>query len=179
VSLRPLGRRRLASGVFLHLDRQHLVAEDGSGVRRDVVRHPGGVAILALDGDVVWLVSQRRAPFGRNILEVPAGRLDPIDLNPARAAARELREELGATAGDLLPLGTMLPSPGYSDEVIHLFAAVGVTLAEREPDGFEEEESTLVALQWADLVHSIENGSITDGKTLLAVLLWERRKGER
>ncbi len=175
MSLRILGRRRLASGAIVHLDRQHLVDADGSGVRRDIVRHPGGVAVLPIDGEHLWLMSQRRAPFAIEMLEVPAGRLDATDRNPAAAAARELAEELGAEAAELIALGRMAPSPGYTDEIIHLFAATGLTHGTRAPDGLEERRASTVSLHLSEVMHRIEQGSIIDAKTQLAVLLWLRR----
>jgi ADP-ribose pyrophosphatase len=171
-----LGSRRLADSVIISFERQHLIEGDGSGSVRDVVRHPGGVAVLAIDGDRVWLVSQRRAPFGTEMLEVPAGRLDPTDADPAAAALRELEEELGAVPERMIPLGRMRPSPGYTDEVIHLFAAIGLRFGDRTPDGVDEREAVTVERRLDDLLHSIEEGELTDAKTQLSLLLWARRK---
>ncbi|HKX74958.1 MAG TPA: NUDIX hydrolase [Acidimicrobiia bacterium] len=179
MSLRLLGRRRLASGVFLHLDRQHLLDDDGGGARRDVVIHPGGVAVLPIEGDRLWLVSQRRAPFGEEMLEIPAGRLEARDSDPGAAAARELEEELGARAQEVVRLGLMAPSPGYTDEIIHLYAATGLTFGARLPDGLEERDATVLSLPLPEVMHRIEEGLIIDGKTQLALLLWLRRTEEK
>jgi ADP-ribose pyrophosphatase len=173
---RLLGWRRLARGVFLRFHRQHLIGGDGTPVTRDVVRHPGGVGILAIEGDRVWLVTQRRAPFGSEVMEIPAGRLDPGDRTPEEAARRELLEELGATASEWTALGEMLPSPGYSDEVIHLFAAQGLSFGDRRPDGSEERQAVLVPLPAAEALLRIGTGDLTDAKTQLALLLWDRKR---
>jgi ADP-ribose pyrophosphatase len=110
------------------------------------------------------------------VTEIPAGRLDPTDEGPEEAAKRELEEELGATASSWTRLGRMLASPGYSDEVIHLFAAEGLTFGERRPDGSEEREASLVLLPVDEVLLRIGTGDITDAKTQLALLLWDRQR---
>jgi ADP-ribose pyrophosphatase len=175
VSFRLLGSRRLASGELLTFDREHLLAADGQVVRRDVIRHPGGVAIVAAEGEKVWLVSQRRAPFARHLLEIPAGKLDPTDRDPEAAARRELSEELGVVADEFGPLGTVYPSPGYSNEILHLFYATGLTHGERRPQGAEELAASVIEMPLVEALRSIEEGSICDAKTQVALLLWARR----
>jgi len=176
VTFRVLGHRRLATGVFLRFDREHLIGPDNQPLRRDVVRHPGGVAVLPVEDDAAWFISQRRAPFGTTVLEVPAGRLDPSDREPETAAIRELAEELGAEADELIPLTATYPSPGYTDEVLHLFAARGLRFSERRLQGAEERESTLISLPIDEAVSRIERGLIRDAKTQVAVLMWARRR---
>jgi ADP-ribose pyrophosphatase len=132
-----------------------------------------------MEGDRLWLVSQRRAPFGEEFLEIPAGRLEARDSDPGAAAARELEEELGAKARALLRLGAMAPSPGYTDEIIHLYAATGLTFGDRVPDGLEERDATVFSLPLTEVWHRIEEGLIPDGKTQLALLLWLRRTEEK
>jgi len=176
VSFRLLGSARLGHGVFLELERLHLLAADGRAVRRDVVRHPGGVAVLVVDGADTWLVRQYRAPFRTSILEIPAGRFDRPGEDPAAAAARELGEELGLSARRLVPLGSMLVSPGYTDEVIHLFAADGVSAGERRPDGVEEELAEIVTLPLAEAYRMADRGELRDAKTIVALGAWSRRR---
>ena len=137
VTFRLLGHRRLATGVFLHLDRRYLLDRSGRAVARDVVRHPGGVAVLPVEGDRVWLISQWRTAVDAQVLEVPAGKLDASDRHLPTAAARELAEEVGASAQEMIFLTSMFPSPGYTDEVIHIYAARGLSFSERTPDGAE------------------------------------------
>jgi len=174
-----LGHRRLASGVFLHLDRRYLLDRSGRAVARDVVRHPGGVAVLPVDGDRVWLISQWRTSVEAEVLEVPAGKLDPSDLHLPTAAARELAEEIGATAEEMIFLTAMFPSPGYTDEVIHIFAARGLTFGDRTPDGAEEREAKVVSRPLSDAVRSIDTGEIRDSKTQIALLLWAARRSDQ
>jgi ADP-ribose pyrophosphatase len=174
LSFRLLGHRRLGQGVFLILERQHLMGPEGEPVMRDVVRHPGGVAVLPVDGDQVWLVSQRRAPFGREVVEIPAGKLERPDA--LAEAVRELDEEVGATAAEIIPLTRMYPSPGYTDEVIHIYAAAGLSFTARRPDGVEESHARVFSCRLDDALHRIETGEITDAKTQIALLMWDRRR---
>lgn len=179
MSFRLLGHRRLATGVFLHLDRRYLLDRSGRAVARDVIRHPGGVAVLPIDGDRVWLISQWRTAVDEQVLEVPAGKLDPTDRHLPTAAARELAEEVGATADEMIFLTSMFPSPGYTDEVIHIYAARGLSFSERAPDGAEEHEADVVSLPLSEALRSIETGEIRDSKTQIALLMWAARGSDR
>lgn len=178
MSLPVLGHRRLATGVFLSYDRRYLIDEDRA-VARDVVRHPGGIAILPIENDEVWLVAQFRTAAGRQVLEVPAGRLDPLDTEPLQAARRELAEEIGASAANWRHLTSMLPSPGYTDETIHVYAASGLAFTERQPDGAEERSLEIVRCSLAEAFDSIDRGEIVDAKTQIALLLWARRRSQQ
>jgi 8-oxo-dGTP pyrophosphatase MutT (NUDIX family) len=148
---------------------------NGERAHRDVVRHPGGVGILALDGTDALLVRQYRVAVGMPILEIPAGKLDGVDEPIEVAAIRELEEEIGYTPTELVPLGPMWPSPGYTDEVIHLFAGRALRATPRRPDGVEEHHSEIVRIDFVELVAMVERGEIPDAKTQLAVLAWARR----
>ena len=178
MNLSVLGHRRLATGVFLAYDRRYLIDEDRS-VARDVVRHPGGIAILPVEKETVWLVSQYRTAAGRRLLEIPAGKLDPSEKDLEAAARRELAEEIGASAADLKHLTNMLPSPGYTDETIHIYAATGLRFGERQPDGAEERGMEVVTLSLDEALDSIEGGEIADAKTQIAILLWARRRSHQ
>ena len=169
------GAHTLGQGVFVRLERVILRGPDGSTHPRDVLRHPGGVAVLPVDKGRVWLVRQYRVAVRRDILEIPAGKRDIADEPPIDTARRELREELGMTAAEWVSLGTLEPSPGYTDEVIHLFAASGIVAASRRPDGIEEIEAAVVTMTLEDAMEAIDAGEITDAKTQIALLRWSRR----
>jgi ADP-ribose pyrophosphatase len=169
------GASTLGEGVFVRLERVTLRAPDGSTHPRDVLRHPGGVAVLPVDDGQVWLVRQYRVAIRRDILEIPAGKREVGDEPPIETARRELREELGMTASEWVSLGSMLPSPGYTDEVIHLFAASGIVAEARLPDGVEEVEAAVVTMTLEDAMAAIDAGEITDAKTQIALLRWSRR----
>jgi ADP-ribose pyrophosphatase len=176
VTLRRLGHRRLAKGVFLRLDRAYVLDTHGEAKARDIVRHPGGVGILPVDGDRVFLVRQYRAALGADFVEIPAGKLDPGDQDPLTAAQRELKEELGATAETWKLLAAMHPSPGYTNEILHLYAAIGLNPGDRRPDGLEEDHLTIVGYDLEEALDSIEKGEITDAKTQIALLTWARKR---
>lgn len=171
------GVETLGQGVIVRLDRVDLTTPDGSIHRRDVVRHPGGVAVLAVEEDRTWLVRQYRVAVDRRILEIPAGKRDVPGEDPRIGAERELAEELGLHAREWESLGTMEPSPGYTDEVIHLYAATGIVASARRPDGAEEHEAEIVEMSVEEALQQVDDGRITDAKTQIALLRWARRHG--
>lgn len=175
MSLRRQGFDRLASGVFLHLDRFWLEGPDGERHARDVIQHPGGVAVLPIDGEDVLLIRQYRVAVDRWVLEIPAGKLDQTEEAPEAAAFRELVEELGARPRRLVALGSTLPSPGYTSEEIHLFVADGILDGERSPHGLEEESAELVRIPLREALQLVDDGEIVDAKTQIALSLWARR----
>jgi ADP-ribose pyrophosphatase len=145
---------------------------DGHLIRRDVVIHPGAVAILPLvDADHVCLLRNQRVTVGETLWEIPAGTLEPgepVD----RAAVRELAEETGYQAARWRKLLEFYPSPGVLSERTHLFVAEGLTAGTMHPEADEQLEPQVVpwsqAMQWA------LDGTICDAKTLIAVLYWDR-----
>ncbi len=165
----------LGTGVFIRLERLSLRAPDGTLHPRDVLRHPGGVAVLPVEDGRVWMLRQYRVAFDRHILEIPAGKRDVLGEPPIETARRELAEELGMVATDWTSLGTMAPSPGYTDEIIHLFAASGIVAGTRKPDGAEEMEAEIVEMSIDEALTGIDDDTITDAKTQIALLRWSRR----
>ena len=166
----------LGHGVFLELERVTVRAPGGEEMVRDVLRHPGGVAILAVDDAEVWMIRQHRVALGMEIDEIPAGKMDRAHENPETAARRELAEELGATARHFEHLATMAPSPGYTDELIEIYLAEGLEFGERTPDGAEEREATVFSVPIDEALDSIHRGQIIDAKTQVALLAWQRRQ---
>ena len=152
--------------VSVHVDQ--VLLPNGHQSFREVVDHNGGVAILALDDDNnVLTVTQYRYVFGREMLEIPAGKLEEREA-PASAALRELREETGATPDEFLPLGTILPSPGCYGEILHLYLARGLHFGAAQPD--EDELLRVERIPFNEMVRRILTGQIMDGKTIAAVL---------
>lgn len=182
VNARPRGSRpeeQLASeplykGKIITLDRDTVRFPDGSVNNQfDIARHPGASAIVpfmsdpAGDDPQILLLRQYRYAAGGYIYEIPAGRLDEGE-TPAQCAARELKEETGCTAEEIEPLTTMFTTPGFTDEVIHLFMATGLTHGQhnREADEFVD----VVIMRLAEALELIQSGVIVDGKTALGVL---------
>lgn len=172
MSFRLLGVRTVGRGKILDYQRLHLLTGDGAGVIRDVIRHRGGVGILAVRGEEVTLIRQYRAAMGEEVLEIPAGKLERDETSPAEAARRELWEETGLRAERMTDLGEILPSPGYTDERIRLFAAEGLSAGRRNPDGAEEQVAQVVQVGLGDALEMIESGAIRDAKTVVALLRW-------
>ena len=153
--------------VNLRLDEARL--PDGTTALREVVEHPGGVCVAALTDDQELLfVRQFRYPYGDVVLELPAGKRDRNGEDPLVAGKRELLEETGATAAVYHSLGQVYPTPGYCDEVIHLFLAQGLTFGEACPDADEFLEVERIPLKQA--VDMVLNNQIPDAKTQIAVL---------
>ena len=142
--------------------------EDGSRSAREIVHHHGGAAILPLDGEEqVYLVRQYRYAFGRELLEIPAGKLERGE-DPRAAAIRELREECGLIAEQVTDLGCIYPSVGYDDEVIHLFLATGLSQQQAAPD--QGEFLTPERIPLKTLVEMALSGELHDAKTVTAIL---------
>lgn len=162
--------------MFLSLQQIHLLGPDGTTSVRDVVRHPGGVGVLPIDGEQVHFIRQYRVAIAQSLLEIPAGKLDRPGEDPQVAGARELEEELGMRASTFSYLGALFPSPGYTDEMIHLFAAEGIVPADRIPEGAEEREAEIVTMRVVDALRLLDRGEILDAKTQVALAAWARRK---
>ncbi len=152
--------------INLRVDQARL--PDGSVAGREVVEHPGGVGVLALnDAGEVLLVRQFRYPYGELLIEIPAGKRDPGE-DPLTTGKRELEEETGVTADRFIPLGRVYPTPGYCDEVIHLFMATGLHITAAHPD--EDEFLDVLRMPLASLVEAVMRGEIPDAKTQIAAL---------
>lgn len=145
---------------------------DGRPFRREVIEHPGAVAVVALtaDGEVI-LVRQFRAAVDEELWEIPAGLLDHDGESLVEAAARELHEEVGLAADRWSHLHTFLNSPGCSNERVHIYLAEGLTDIGRNADGPEEEHMTISWVTLGDAVAMVQRGEITDAKTAIGLLL--------
>ena len=175
VSARLIDRSVPFSGRLLRLEldqAQEPVGPHGYGpvVRREVVRHPGAVAIVAVTPErELVMVRQYRYAAGRFLLEIPAGTLEPGE-KPEDTARRELREETGYTAESLRSLGSFFSAPGFSDEVIYLFLADGLTPGEQDTDFGEEID--LVEISIEEGRRRLVAGAFEDAKTLVGLLLF-------
>ena len=165
--------QRIYTGRVINLDVDQVRFPDGSTGQLEMIRHPGASAVVPFLSDPsgedpqVLLIRQYRYAAEQYLYEVPAGRLDPGE-DPAACARRELREETGCDAERVEFLTTIYTTPGFTDEKIHLFMAVGLTqgAAVREADEFIETET----LPLSRALELIERGEIKDAKTGLALL---------
>ena len=156
------------AGILMNIHVDTVELPNGDTSVREVADHVDGVAVLPLDErNNVLTVTQYRYVFGRTLLEIPAGKLDPGE-DPATGALRELREETGAVPESFLPLGRIVPAPGCYGETLHLFLARGLKMEEQhlDPDEFLNVER----IPFDEMVHRCMNGEIDDAKTVVAVL---------
>lgn len=165
---KTIAKETVYNGRLLRLDRDTVILADGKERTREVIVHPGAACVACLNADnEVAVVRQYRYAAGRVLLELPAGKLNEGE-SPREAAERELYEETGLKPVDLLSLGSILPTPGYSTEVIYLFAARAAVKNEARPDEGEIIENNVMPLD--TLVQMVYDGDITDSKTAVLVL---------
>lgn len=161
-------RKEIFKGRVVDLGIEQVTTPDGRSFSLEVVRHPGGAAICAVDDQRrVCMVRQLRHAAGGTIVELPAGKLEPGE-PPMLTASRELAEEAGLEASNWHDLGTMLSTPGFCDEVIYLYLATGLT---QVPTAHEEEE--VIEIFWMDLDEAASmalSGEITDAKSVIGLL---------
>jgi ADP-ribose pyrophosphatase len=170
---RRLSSRRIYEGKVLSLDLDEVEEPGGVRTTREVVRHSGSVAVLAIqdDGRIV-LVRQYRYPVDAAVWELPAGRLDEGE-GPEEAAQRELQEEIGQRAGDLRKIAFFYTTPGFCDEIMHVFRATSLVASVAKGD--EDERIEIGAFPLGELEAMIARGEIREGKTLVALLMELRR----
>lgn len=161
--------RRVHRGRVIELHVDNVTLENGVTVEMDVVRHPGAAAVVPFTArGGVLLLRQYRYAIDADIWEIPAGTLNPGE-SPLICARRELAEEAGVTAEDWAALGAITPLPGYSDEIIHLFAARQLTPVPQNLDADELLEVREVALETA--LSMVADRTICDAKTITGLLL--------
>ena len=161
--------RRVYSGKFLKVDRDRVRLPDGREADLEVVRHPGASAVVPfVTDDDVLLIRQFRYAVGGFILEIPAGTLDAGE-EPEACARREVEEEMGHRPGRLQRLGSILTTPGFTDEVIHLWSAHDLTPAQQKLD--HDELLTVERIPFEAAVEAVCAGEIVDAKSICALML--------
>ncbi|MGE4271626.1 MAG: NUDIX hydrolase [Desulfitobacterium sp.] len=155
------------SGRMLRMDRDTVCLPNGAETTREVVRHPGAVGILPFKGEELLLVRQYRYPIEQVTLEIPAGKLDPGE-TPLDCAERELREETGFR-GTLEHMVSIYTTPGFTNEIIHLYKATDLIWDPLQAD--EDEFLNVVSIPWTEAQKMVLAGELKDAKTMLAILM--------
>ncbi len=165
---KTIASKQIFKGRVLEFKVDTVELPDGSTASRELVSHPGGLAVIPVDDEgYVYLVRQFRKPYDDAVLEIPAGKRDKGE-EPIIGAKRELAEETGLEADEYIDLGQFYPTPGYTNEVIYLYLAKGLKQGEAHPDDDEFVEVEKIHID--TLVGMIMNNEIKDGKTIAAVL---------
>ena len=166
---KEISSKLIYDGRVVHLYEDEVALPDGKPARREYVKHIGAVCVLALtDDNEVVLERQFRYPFHRDLIEIPAGKLDSADEDPMEAALRELREETGYVPKNIRHIGDFYGSPAILDENIRMFLATDLT---REGQSLDEDEFLEVfTLPLTRVVEKVLSGEIADGKTQVAAL---------
>ena len=170
-----LSSERIYEGRVIHLRVDTVRLPDGGLTRREIIEHRGAVALVAVDeNDNVLLVRQFRKAAEQDLLEIPAGTLEPGE-NPLDCAQRELQEETGYRADWIDPLTGFYPCPGYSTEFIHVYVATGLHPSAAEHDDDEDIEVVRTPLNKA--LEMFGSGEICDAKSIVGLLAYARCKG--
>jgi ADP-ribose pyrophosphatase len=157
-------------GKIITLQVDHVQLPNGEIATREIVKHPGAVAVLALLGDKMIVVEQYRKPLEKSQVEIPAGKLE-IGEAPLDAARRELEEETGYRCGTIRHISSFYTSPGFADELLHLYAAEQLVPGDARPDEDEFIECEAITLEQAQ--QYIREQRISDAKTIMAVYAWQ------
>lgn len=164
-------------GRLLHVTCAEVDLPNGRRSKRDLVRHPGGVVIVAVTDDGnVYLERQFRTALGEVITELPAGKREKGE-DPDITARRELKEETGLVAERWEKLGTLITTPGFSDEVLHIYLATGLTVEETDRD--EDEFIELYTLPLEQAYQQAMHGELPDAKTIAGLAMAHAKWAER
>jgi ADP-ribose pyrophosphatase len=175
---RKLTEETVWQGSLVSAATGRFAAPDGHEFERDVVHHPGAVSVVAVaDDSKVVLVRQYRAAVDRELLEIPAGKLDVGGEEPEATARRELEEEVGIKAGRLEKLAEFFNSPGFSDEHSVVFMARDLERCDTSLQGVEEQHMTVEEVTLDQVPELISSGEILDAKTIIGLCLARQRLG--
>ncbi len=164
-----LESEKIFKGAVFEVERDRLLEENGIEIVREVVRHPGGAGALPLfDDGQVALVKQYRHPARRELLEIPAGRIE-VGETPEMCAAREVEQEIGFRAGRIEKLAEFYSTPGFCEEKLHVYLATDLTPSSQALD--HDELVEVVYLPFAEAAQMLGSGGIEDSKTFIALLL--------
>ena len=156
-------------GKIIKVYKDKVICENGNEATREVVRHHGGVGVLAVVENKILLVKQYRYPNATDTLEIPAGKLE-LNENTEICALRELEEETGYSAKSIDKIANFLPTPGYSDEWLYIYEAKDVFKVENPRACDEDEEIEVIAMDIDEAYQKVVCGEIFDSKTMIAIM---------
>jgi ADP-ribose pyrophosphatase len=169
LSEEKIGSKKLFQGAILGLYLDRVRLPNGKTAAREKISHPGAVGIIPVTGDNnVLLVRQYRYPVDEITIEIPAGKIDKNEL-PEKCARRELAEEVGAIGGDLKLLSSFYTTPGFCDEILHLYMATGFRISANNLD--EDEFLDIINIGLDEACEWIKAGRIKDSKTIIGILI--------
>lgn len=166
---KTINTEKIFSGNVISLQVDDVELPDGKHAKRELIKHPGAVAILAItDENKIVMVEQYRKAIERELVEIPAGKLEKNE-EPKNCAKRELEEETGYVCESLEWLISFYTSPGFADEILHLYVAKGLKQKENAALPDEDEFVNLIELTLDEALQYIKNQRIYDAKTVLAI----------
>lgn len=172
---RTISKETVYFGRVINVEQQSVELVNGNIANREIIRHNGGACMAAIDTDMnMYFVRQFRKPVDRETLEIPAGKLEKGE-DPYDCAVRELKEETGLVGGKVCKLCAIMTTPGFCDEVLHIFLAEDLVQEEKSPDPDEFVQCEKYPLSVC--LEMIDNGQISDAKTIIAVLKTARKFG--
>lgn len=166
---KKIDSQRIYEGAILNVRRDRVTAVKGQAFR-EIIEHNGAVAIVPItdDGNVV-MVEQYRYACGQTVLEIPAGKIDKGETDPAQVAVRELREETGYSAETVKYLGKINTSVAYSEEVIHIYAMTGLSAGQQDLD--DDEAINVVEMPFEEACRMASGGQLIDAKTVAGLFM--------
>ena|SRR5690625_1327687 len=171
-------RKHIYKGTIIDVQVDDVLLPDGNESKRELVKHPGAVAILAITADdKIVLVEQYRKPLERSIIEIPAGKIETNE-DPVLTAIRELEEETGYTTKKLNYIGSFATSPGFADEIIHLYFTDHLIQLDYDVLGDADEFIVIHEVNLEEAEQYIEEQKIFDAKTLYALMYYKLKRME-
>jgi ADP-ribose pyrophosphatase len=169
---KTLSTNSIFKGKIINVELQDVLLPNGKTAKREIVRHCGGASVVPIsEQGEIYLVRQFRKPYDEETLEIPAGKVD-IGEKPLECAIRELKEETGLSSENIIHLTDMYPSPGFTDEIIHIYAATDVKVGNSKTD--EDEFLSVEKYHITKIYEMIKSGKIKDSKTIVGVLFAEK-----
>ncbi|GIW50554.1 MAG: ADP-ribose pyrophosphatase [Anoxybacillus sp.] len=170
---KTMNQQRIFSGKVIDVYVEDVLLPNGETSKREIVKHPGAVAVLAItEENKIVLVRQYRKALERVLVEIPAGKLEKGEA-PLETAKRELEEETGYVCEKMEPLHSFYTSPGFADELVHIFLAKGLTKKSEKQMLDDDEFVDVLEVTLEEALNMVEEKQIYDAKTIYALLYWQ------